>query len=113
VPGPSDHCVTRDECGCKQHVYTPTCAQVRTRKVLVKNETFTEVPSYKWVVENVCGPCACKCAAETAENQSGAAAAHIQPSGVVPASYQSPAATTADRPKSDLRRVLGPIFGQN
>ncbi len=114
VPGPSDCCVTYDECGCKQKTYTPTCAKVRTRKVLVKKETPKEVPTYKWVVENVCAPCACKCQAETAANQQNAAAAHIAPTGVMPVSYQSPvAANAAEAPKSNLRRVLGPIFGQN
>ena len=57
VPGPSDHCVTYDECGCKKHVYTPTCATVRMRKKLVKHEEVKEVPSYRWVVENVCPAC--------------------------------------------------------
>jgi hypothetical protein len=60
VPGPSEHCVTRDECGCKKHVYTPTCATVRTRTKLVKKEVTKEVPSYRWVVEKVCPACACK-----------------------------------------------------
>ncbi len=60
VPGPSDHCVTYDECGCKKHVYTPTCATLRTRVKLVKKEEVKEVPSYRWVVENVCPTCAGK-----------------------------------------------------
>src|SRR5262245_5063790 len=53
VPGKSDHCVNYDECGHKKHIYTPTCAKVRTRTKLIKKETTTEVPTTKWVVENL------------------------------------------------------------
>jgi hypothetical protein len=38
-------------------VYQPTCAQVRTKRVLVKKEIEKEVPAYKWVVEEVCCQC--------------------------------------------------------
>ena len=115
MPGPSDCCVTYDECGCKQKTYTPTCAKVRTpvgagRRI----ERPKEVPTYKWVVENVLRPVRVKCQAETAANQKNAAAAHVEPTGVMPVSYQSPvAADAAEAPKSNLRRVLDPFSGKN
>jgi hypothetical protein len=120
VPGPSDHCVVCDECGKKKHVYTPTCAKVKTRKVLVKKETFTEVPSYRWVVENCCGACANQAAAETAENQQKLSMTRGTGEGVAPASVSasadaqplSTASELEDRPKGDLSRRLGSIFGQ-
>ncbi len=61
VPGRSEHCVTYDECGNKQHCYAPTCGKVRTRTKLVKHETMVEKPGYKCVVESLCGACAANC----------------------------------------------------
>jgi hypothetical protein len=121
VPGPSEHCVVRDDaCGCKKHIYTPTCAKVRTRKVLVKHETMEEVASYKWVVDPVCGACAGKCAAETAALQQNYGMAKRPSGDVVAASFQSlpadapqqAAVSPAGRFATDMGRVLGPIFGQ-
>ena len=47
------------------------CAEVRTRKILIKNEVKKKVPSYKWVVETVCSECGCcrdgACAADCDE----------------------------------------------
>lgn len=120
VPGPSEHSISCDECGKKKHIYTPTCAEVRTRKVLVKHETMEEVPSHKWVVENVCAACAEKCDAENAAVQQKLAAAKGQPGGH-PLSFESaPAAAqpqSASSPADNstaarLGRALGPIFGQ-
>src|SRR5579859_1082585 len=71
IPGPSSRCGKKCECECdpctghcKHHhnwIYEPSdCAQIRTKKKLVKIETTKEVPSYKWVVQKVCGHC-CQC----------------------------------------------------
>jgi hypothetical protein len=62
VPGPSAKCGVKCECNrlgikCCHAVYKPTCAQVRTKRVLVKKEIEKEVPAYKWVVEEVCCQC--------------------------------------------------------
>jgi hypothetical protein len=62
VPGPSVRCGVQCECNrlgikCCHAVYKPTCAEVRTKKVLVKKEIEKEVPAYKWVVEEVCCQC--------------------------------------------------------
>jgi hypothetical protein len=73
VPGKSQKCGTKCEChckqcllGCREHccekpVYKPTCAEVHTKKKLIKHEVTKEVPTYKWVVETVCDDCACRC----------------------------------------------------
>jgi hypothetical protein len=66
VPGPSQHCVVRDECGCKKHVYTPTCGCVRTRTKLVKHEEMKTVQTHKCVVEYLCPACAAKCPCDPA-----------------------------------------------
>jgi len=63
VPGPSTRtpacsCGSCDECGRKAYIWTPHCAQVKTRKVPVKREEKVLKPTYKWVVEYVCGQCA-------------------------------------------------------
>jgi hypothetical protein len=62
VPGPSVRCGVKCECNrlgikCCHATYKPTCAEVRTKKVLVKKEVEKEVPAYKWVVEEVCCQC--------------------------------------------------------
>ena len=123
MPGKSDHCVTCDECGHKKHVYTPTCAHVRTRKKLVKHETTTQEPTCKWVVETVCDACAARCAAADATSPA-AAVAQRQPETVHQVGFSTTAAaperlpaTASDASRtaaipSSLRRVLDPIFGQ-
>ncbi len=90
VPGPSCHSVVCDECGKKKHVYTPTCAQARTRKKLVKHETFEDVQSHKWVVETMCDACASKSGGDTAAAAVGAAGMQREngPSSAAQASYQ-------------------------
>jgi hypothetical protein len=60
VPGRSIRSKECDECGHKKWVYTPTCAQVRTRKKLVKKDNTKEVCTVKWVVENLCPNCCAK-----------------------------------------------------
>ncbi|HEX3726515.1 MAG TPA: hypothetical protein VHV08_09750 [Pirellulales bacterium] len=114
IPGPSDRCVVHDECGHRKHVYTPTCAHMRTRKKLVKHETMEEVQSYKWVVENLC----CKCAAKTGDDQ---ASNHPAPTAARAAAeaqqvqYEAPAdsgdTASGARPaggfSAQLRRLLG------
>lgn len=117
VPGKSEHCVTRDECGKKKHVYTPTCAYVRTKKKLVKHETNQEVPTYKWVVEYLCDNCAHRCAMNEAAASTAGLSAPIP--SVQPAAPPMPTAgAQVDAPSKSsaisnpLRRALDPIFGQ-
>ncbi|MBI3840087.1 MAG: hypothetical protein HY288_19360 [Planctomycetia bacterium] len=105
VPGPSDHSVVCDECGNKKHVYTQTCAHMRTRKKLVKHETVEEVPSHKWIVETVCDACAAKFG-DGATPQAGGALG-VQTFPATPTSYIENAGLTAQ-----LRRMLQPAFGQ-
>jgi hypothetical protein len=89
VPGPSARSIECDECGHKKHVYTPTCAEVRTRKKLVKREKVEEVKSTEWVVENLCRSCADKCDAPAADpvgpksTQAGAATTKASRVGAV------------------------------
>ena len=119
VPGPSEHCVVCDECGNKQHIYTPTCATMHTRKKLVKHETVKEVKTYKWVVESLCPACCAKVNGEAdAEAAPVAQADAINEAQQV--SYQQPSAEpqNASPPsgnstlKSQLRRMLQPVLGR-
>ncbi|MBX9790583.1 MAG: hypothetical protein K2Y37_16815 [Pirellulales bacterium] len=68
VPGPSCCCGKvdkQDECGCWSYkIWKPNCGHVRTRKTLVKKEVTREVPTTKWVVENVCAHCKSACDVE-------------------------------------------------
>ncbi len=78
VPGPSECVGTKcptceDTCKCQcrlerwfaehcpEKIYKPTCAEVHTKKLLVKKTVEKKVPSYKWVVEYVCDGCANNC----------------------------------------------------
>ena len=72
VPGPSTRtpvcsCGSCDECGKKAYIWTPHCAQVKTRKVPVKREEKVLKPTYKWVVEYVCDQCTAGDAPHTAK----------------------------------------------
>ena len=121
IPGPSCKCGQKRECSCAARhgqrtvdVWQPsTCATIHTRHHLLKREVVKQVPTYKWVVETVCGGCAGKCAQQslppgaaemagpkpdlsdktTAENKQSST------SGVVPASHRT-------------KSVLGKFFGQ-
>jgi len=120
VPGPSQRSAYCDDCGKKQYVYTPTCAEVRTRKKLVKHETMVEKKTYKWVVETICDACACRQAASQQPGDEAQDLAAQSPEEITQASYQdAPAADSApDAAASspsvagDLRRLLTPIFGR-
>lgn len=130
VPGPSTRHKVCDECGHHKTVYTPTCADVRTRKVLVKQNKTEEVPTYKWVVETLCPRCAGQCAADDAagdQNQAAAvpakASAQVFGQGVQPVDFQSvlpqvspiatpPTAPTNEGFKSQMRRALPVVFGR-
>ena len=114
-----EHC---DECGHKKYTYTPTCAQVRTRKKVVKHETMEEKPSYRWVVENVCDACTDKCTAEKSPKQTKGPSEQSDP-GVKQVNYETAIreaqkrTTPKDTPTaanagltSQLRRVLKPVF---
>ncbi|HEX5103943.1 MAG TPA: hypothetical protein VFV87_09050 [Pirellulaceae bacterium] len=79
VPGPSQRCKVPCDCcdGCCKHkdhiVYTPTCAEVRTRHKVVRIEETEEVCKPKWVVRYLCEQCAQSC--PQAERAPGPAAA--------------------------------------
>jgi hypothetical protein len=47
-------------------VYTPTCAQIRTRRKIVRIEEQEEVCKPKWVVQYLCEGCAASCATSAA-----------------------------------------------
>ena len=62
IPGRSVKCGVKCECNrlgikCCHAVLKPVCAEVRTKRVLIKKEVEKEVPAYKWVVEEVCCEC--------------------------------------------------------
>ena len=61
IPGPSVCCgekCGKDACGSWWHLlWKPTCAEVRTRHVPVKNEVKRKVPSVEWRVEERCEAC--------------------------------------------------------
>jgi len=124
VAGPSTRSTVCDDCGCKRWVYTPTCGKVRTRTKLIKNETFTEKMTYKWVVEDLC----CKCADKAGAKPSDVAlAAAVEKPGATAqaAGFQAPASPDAKSsrravqspaaalPKFDMQRVLDSLKGRN
>lgn len=122
VPGKSDRSVACDECGHKKHVYTPTCAQVHTRRNLIKHETVKEVPTTKWVVENLCHECVARCAAQQGESADVARAKGVPEPATLPAAPMSVAAETQDNAgrrvkpaaslKADLGRAIPALFRQ-
>ena len=69
VPGKSEKVGYKCDCDCghclfgccEKPIYKPTCAEVHTKKKLVKHEVTKEEPTYKWVVETVCDECAHRC----------------------------------------------------
>ena len=81
------HCCNRSPmCRLTWFDWRPTCASVRTVNRLVKYELVREVPSWRWVVEDVCCDC---CPAECCEEG-------LQP-GDPPVEVIPPDSTT-DRP---------------
>ena len=54
-------------------VYTPNCAEVRTRRKVVRVEEQEQVCKPKWVVEYLCDHCstACQAATEPASQPAG------------------------------------------
>ena len=126
VPGPSLRTVCHDECGKKKIIYTPTCAEVRTRKHLVKKETSKTVPTTKWVVEDLCPKCANEKKSEPAPKD-GMPKDPVALERVAPPDYRALAAAAgnvdtldenasassfASRMRSDLARVLLPAGRQ-
>jgi hypothetical protein len=65
IPGPSIYCgekCLRDTCGCWTHsIWKPTCAEVRTKRVPVKNVVKRKVPGVEWKVEERCKACRFLC----------------------------------------------------
>ncbi|MBL9123299.1 MAG: hypothetical protein JNG90_06670 [Planctomycetaceae bacterium] len=63
VPGRScliDTICHEDDCGCwVERVWKPTCAEVRTRKVMVKKEVVRKSQSFNWEMQRLCPACAC------------------------------------------------------
>jgi hypothetical protein len=45
--------------------WIPGCARLYTKKKLMKKTVTTKVPSYKWVVEDLCEQCEANCVAAT------------------------------------------------
>jgi hypothetical protein len=116
VPGPSERSIDCDECGHKKIVYSPTCATVRTRKKLIKKETVTEVPTTKWVVENLCSCCADKKkpgdVANVAQTQNGGPSL-AERQAVDEDEADSPESTSLlSRVRPTVGRVFQPIFSQ-
>lgn len=121
IPGKSECCVTFDECGKKQKVYSPTCGKVRTRVKLVKTMKTEEVKTYRWVVEDLCANCAKACEGQHAlPPPSGASLS--QPGTIEPVGFTLPSAASPDansvaeteqaaNSKSPLERALRPLFG--
>lgn len=71
IPGPSVFRGTehhRDDCGCWTcWLWKPTCAEVITRRVPVKQEVRRKVPSVRWSVEERC----CHCRHESKDRPGG------------------------------------------
>ena len=65
IPGPSIYCgekCSHDTCGCWTHsIWKPTCAEVRTKRVPVKNVVKRKVPGVEWKVEERCKECRFLC----------------------------------------------------
>lgn len=65
IPGPSIYCGEKchhDTCGHWAHsLWKPTCAEVRTKRVPVKNEVKRTVPSVEWKLEERCKDCRFLC----------------------------------------------------
>lgn len=63
VPGPSIKCDTRwhqDDCGCwVENTWKPTCAEVRTRSLLVRKEVTRKKQGFKWEAQRLCPACEC------------------------------------------------------
>ena len=125
VPGPSKCTIECDECGNKKKVYTPRCAKIHTRTKLVKKEITKEEKTYKWVVEDLCGRCAERCAAANASSTAALAAAGPKPAvndsrltdnHISPAAALLPAGladeTSGSSFKAKLARTLAPLTGK-
>jgi len=65
IPGPSIYCgekCSHDTCGSWTHsIWKPTCAEVRTKRVPVKNVVKRKVPGVEWKVEERCKECRFLC----------------------------------------------------
>ncbi len=83
VPGRScllDTICHNDACGCwVERVWKPTCAEVRTRNVMVKKEVTRKSQSFKWEMQHLCPSCACLPPAAKGTPPSG-----TQPGGTQP-----------------------------
>lgn len=108
VPGRSIPCGEACD-GCEHYtVWQPTCARVRTRHKLVKHEVVTRRPSWKWVVEELCGDCCHELAQEqlpvAAPQQAEPSDALTIPVGHQPAVPATPAPRKRLLPEWLLRR---------
>jgi hypothetical protein len=61
IPGKSQRCATDCGCGhcpeCRHHGWIPTAGHIRTKKTPIKHVEKTSVPSYRFIVENICPHC--------------------------------------------------------
>jgi hypothetical protein len=83
-------------CSVKKFVWFDWCpgdARVRTKKVLLKKEVKKKVPSYEWVIEDLCGSCSAQCN-----------------SAVVPEGTDVPP-VPEDATAGDVRLVPAPLIG--
>lgn len=116
VPGPSKRCGRAPEpddsaCGelCLQERWywnwIPGCAKVYKRSKLIKKVTQVEVPSFKWVVEDLCPECRAK--AQTTKpdvkaieaSKTDAAPANAAPANTAPAEVIT---TPTDKPSDPI-----------
>lgn len=96
--------------GCEHFtIWQPTCARVRTRHKLVKREIVTRRPSWKWVVEDLCGNCCHELAQGDLPIAVPPARAGQATTAVVPANHQSaPSAMPAARKRLLPHLLLDP-----
>ncbi|HUY34694.1 MAG TPA: hypothetical protein VMV69_18255 [Pirellulales bacterium] len=92
VPGRSRKCGVKCDCDAHGHkyrhiVWQPTCAEVRTRKKLVKKDISKEVPDDRWVVEEICRGCG-RCLGRTEPSDAPSLARIADDAEFAPASDQ-------------------------
>lgn len=110
VPGRSIRCGEACD-GCEHYtVWQPTCARVRTRHKLVKREVVTKRPSWKWVVEDLCGDCCHELAQSDLPSAAPPERARLRDDSLLPASHPTapPAAPLTERKRLLPRWLLAP-----
>ena len=82
-----DCCTHRPWCCLEWFSWKPTCAEIATKKKLVKYVVVKKVPSYKWKVEEVCSQCCPQAACDI-----GADGLEVQRPTEVPGADEAPPA---------------------